>query len=191
MIPNEVEPTRFRATPAFTNQPTRSAPRPPGACRRLVLAVCPLLDLVSRWSDGDTHWECRLPPLELGVWKVSRVSLAGNALCPLATSPPGRWVGPRLALSIDTAPVLKLGMYQRVDLFDACVRRIKTSTIRRYDNSAINATVRTCAHTMMTESSVNGWGGPPFFIRMRSSRSDEDALVVVHRARLVTLQALE
>ena len=44
---------------------------------------------------------------------------------------------------------------------------------------------------MMSESSVNGWGGPPFFIRMRSSRSDEDALVVVVRARLVTLQALE
>ena len=94
-------------------------------------------------------------------------------------------------MAIDTAPVLKLGMYKRVDLFDACVRRIKTSTIRRYDNSAINATVRTRAHTMMTESSVNGWGGPPFFIRMRSNHSDEDALVVVHRARLVTLQALE
>jgi hypothetical protein len=41
------------------------------------------------WSDGITRWECRLPPLELGVWAVSRASLAGSALCPL----PGRWIG--------------------------------------------------------------------------------------------------
>ena len=32
-IPNEMGPTRCRATQALTNQPTRPAPRPPGACR--------------------------------------------------------------------------------------------------------------------------------------------------------------
>jgi hypothetical protein len=25
--------------------------------------------VVSGWSDGITRWECRLPPLELGVWE--------------------------------------------------------------------------------------------------------------------------
>ena len=44
---------------------------------------------------------------------------------------------------------------------------------------------------MMTESNVNGSNAQPFFVRMRSKRSDEDALVVVHRARLVTLEEPE
>ena len=55
----------------------------------LSLPFAPLLDLVSGWSDGYTRRECRIAPLELGVWAVSRVSLAGSALCFLA----GRWVG--------------------------------------------------------------------------------------------------
>jgi hypothetical protein len=50
----------------------------------LSLPFAPLLDLVSGWSDGYTRRECRLPPLRLGVWVVSRVTLAGSALCPLA-----------------------------------------------------------------------------------------------------------
>ena len=83
-IPHEMGPTRCRAMPALTNQLTRPAPRPPGACRRPVLAVCPLLDLVSGRSDGYTRRECRLPPFRLGGWVVSRVSLSGSSLCPLA-----------------------------------------------------------------------------------------------------------
>ena len=35
-IPNEMGPTRCGATLALTNQPTRSAPRPPDAFRQLV-----------------------------------------------------------------------------------------------------------------------------------------------------------
>ena len=86
-IPNEVGPARCRATPALSSRPTRPTPRPPGVCRRHVLAVCPLLDLVSGWPDGvhsrgvptapSWAWclggqtgyarrERRLPPLGLG-----------------------------------------------------------------------------------------------------------------------------
>ena len=50
-IPDEVGPARCRATPALTSQPTRPAPRPLDACHQPVLADCPLLGLVSGWSD--------------------------------------------------------------------------------------------------------------------------------------------
>ena len=56
---------------ASNNGLTRSAPpAPPGVCRRLFLAVCPLLDSVAGWSDGYTRQEFRLPPLGLDVWVI-------------------------------------------------------------------------------------------------------------------------
>ena len=55
----------FKRSSATTEVRPRTVarPRPPGACHRPVLAVCPLLDLVSGRSDGSTRRECRLPPL--------------------------------------------------------------------------------------------------------------------------------
>ena len=86
-IPNEMGPTRCRATPAL-NQSADAGLQVP--------AVDLSLPFAPSWTwcpGGQTvalaGWECRLPPLELGVWAVSRVSLAGSALCPLT----GRWVG--------------------------------------------------------------------------------------------------
>ena len=80
-IPNEVGPARCRATSALTSQQTRPASRP-DACHRPVLAVCPLLDLVSGWPDGYTRGECRLPPLGLGIWVVRRLHSHGGRLPP-------------------------------------------------------------------------------------------------------------
>ena len=73
-ILNEVGPARCSATPALTSQPMGPAARPSGACRRPVLAVCPILDLVSGWPDG---LHSRGVPIGLGVWVVRRVTLAG------------------------------------------------------------------------------------------------------------------
>ena len=51
--PNEVGPTRCRATPTLTSQPMRPSPLPLNACRQLVLAA----------------------PLGLGIWVVRRGTL--------------------------------------------------------------------------------------------------------------------
>jgi hypothetical protein len=66
--------------------------QPPGACRRPVLAVCPLLDLVSGGSDGYTRRECRLPPLRLGVWRSVGLHSLGAPSAPSQTWV-GRWGG--------------------------------------------------------------------------------------------------
>ena len=76
-IPNEMGPTHCRATWAFTSQPTRARPRPPDACRQFVLAVCPLLNLVSGWS-GRSYSQgaptapstTPLPQYQGGVWST-------------------------------------------------------------------------------------------------------------------------
>ena len=49
---NEMGPTHCCATPTLTSHLTRSAPWPSHACRQLVLASCPLLDLMSGLSVG-------------------------------------------------------------------------------------------------------------------------------------------
>ena len=56
--------SRLRELAAASRNSRCDKRRPPGACcRRPVLAVCPLLDLVTGWSDGFTCRKCRLPPL--------------------------------------------------------------------------------------------------------------------------------
>ena len=99
-IPDEMGPTRCRATPALTNQSTRPAPRPPGACRRPVLAVCPswtlclggqtatlagradcpILHLVSGWSGGLHSLRAPPAPSRTGGEQVTPASPPQEAL---------------------------------------------------------------------------------------------------------------
>jgi hypothetical protein len=116
-IPDEMGSARCRATPAL-NQSADETLTPASQClpvmplpRRVTLVprqrepTTPPLELVT-WSLGGVgDWVVRrlhspgvpTAPLELGVWVVSRVSLAGIALCPLAGRPGGsgwlRWEG--------------------------------------------------------------------------------------------------
>ena len=88
-------PACCRATPALTSQPTRPAPRPPGACHRPVVAVGPLLDLVSGWSR--------------------RVTLVGSADCPLVNlgGPAGGCQGEKFTVRKGRAAIRVLGTVLR------------------------------------------------------------------------------